>query len=298
MARGRRGNFNFLDNYTHFVPCTADLFILLVWFVVGIIAGNLVSTLFLVAAGADITSEFAMLVSYPVMFIPAMIYSSSKSNSNRMRKKGLKVDGGYFGTKGALICALLVIAGTLALSFAGDAVTSILPAMPEWLESMLDNMTKGNFWVNFICISLFAPVFEEWLCRGMVLRGLLGNGVKPVWSIIWSALFFALIHANPWQAIPAFLMGCLFGYVYYKTGSLKLTMLMHFTNNTFALILSHLDAFKDMDSWKDVLAGPSYWVILAASLIVVALVVKAFRDIPAKWETGGLEPVPSVFEEG
>lgn len=71
------------------------------------------------------------------------------------------------------------------------------------------------------------------------------HGIKPVWAIFWSAVFFAFIHLNPWQAVPAFILGCLFGYVYYKTGSLKLTMLMHFTNNTFSLIFSNIDKFKD-----------------------------------------------------
>ena len=42
----------------------------------------------------------------------------------------------------------------------------------------------------------------------MVLRGLLGHKVKPVWAIVISAAFFAIIHLNPWQAIPAFLLGC------------------------------------------------------------------------------------------
>ncbi len=77
-----------------------------------------------------------------------------------------------------------------------------------------------------------------------------------------SAVFFAVIHLNPWQAIPAFLLGCLFGYVYYRTGSLKLTMLMHFANNTFALAVAHIDAFEEAESWLDVLPGARYWICL------------------------------------
>ena len=115
----------------------------------------------------------------------------------------------------------------------------------------------------------------------MVLRGLLANKMKPVWAIVISALFFAFIHLNPWQALPAFTIGCLMGYVYYKTGSLKLTMLLHFTNNTFALVLSNVDALKDMESWRDVMPEPLYWVSVVACVLLTLLIARRFRAIKA-----------------
>ncbi len=51
--------------------------------------------------------------------------------------------------------------------------------------------------------------------------------MNPALAIAISAIFFATIHGNLWQGISAFILGSFFGYVYYKTGSLKLTMLMH-----------------------------------------------------------------------
>ena len=131
----------------------------------------------------------------------------------------------------------------------------------------------------------------------MILRGLLGNRVKPVWAIVISAAFFAFIHLNPWQAVPAFLLGCLFGYVYYKTGSLKLTMLMHFTNNTFSLVMSNIDSLKDVESWMDVLPGMRYWIIFAAAVLLIVLIVNAFRRIPLERPEGNLDTVKPLFEE-
>ena len=152
--------------------------------------------------------------------------------------------------------------------------------MPEWLEEALKSMTSGNFWLNFLCVSIFAPIFEEWLCRGMILRGLLDRGVKPVWAIIFSAVFFGLIHLNIWQMIPAILIGVVLGYVYWKTRSLKLTMLMHFTNNTMSLILSRIDSLQDAESWVQVL-GSWYWLAFAACLLLVVLFFITFRRIQA-----------------
>ena len=90
-------------------------------------------------------------------------------------------------------------------SFSCDAFGFILPEPPQWFKAAMDAMTSADsLLLNLISVSIFAPIFEEWLCRGMVLRGLLANKMKPVWAIVISALFFAFIHLNPWQALPAF----------------------------------------------------------------------------------------------
>ncbi len=292
----RKGNFNLLGKYAWCIPSVADMFILLLLLLLGALIGNVISLIFVAAIGQEAGMEYATLISYPVMFIPPMIWASSVSHRNSINFKGLALDSANFAPHGGLICALMVMAATLAAGIVGDLSTSVLPAMPEWLENALKSMTMGNFWLNLLCVSIFAPFFEEWLCRGMVERGLLGRGVKPVWAIVISAFFFAVIHMNPWQAIPAFLLGCLFGYIYYKTGSLKLTMLMHFTNNTAALLLSRIDSLKDAENWMEVL-GPGYWYCFAASVLLIALVLVAFSRIPLKRPAGGFEVVQPLFGE-
>ena len=144
-------------------------------------------------------------------------------------------------------------------------------------------MTGGNIILSFICVSIFAPLFEEWLCRGMVLRGLLTK-MSPAWAIAVSALFFAVIHFNPWQAIPAFILGLLFGFVYYKTGSLKLTMLMHFTNNTMALIFSKIPSFAEADTLADVMTPWAYACLIIVCVLYLAAMVITLRAIPMRSE--------------
>lgn len=296
-ARGKRGNFNILENFSYYVPGVADMFILLLFLLLGTVLGSILALPFSLIMGADRGTEFTMLVSYPIMFIPPMIYASVKSRSNSYLHDGVKLDSSHFAPVGGLICALLVAVGTIAMSFCADPLASLLPDMPEWLESALSSMTQGNVWVDFICVSIFAPFFEEWLCRGMVLRGLLHHDIKPVWAIVISAAFFAFIHLNPWQAIPAFLLGCLFGYVYYRTGSLKLTMLMHFANNTFALVLSNIDSMKDVENWNEILPAPVLWAVFAACAAIIVLVVLKFRNIPLQEKEGNSDKVQSLFSE-
>lgn len=297
MAKRAVRNYNLFGQYTYYVPGVADMFILLVWLLVGALLGNIVNLAFLALMGMDAGMEAGLLVSYPIMFIPAMMYAAIKSRKNSMIMDGVKVDSAHFGKYGFLLCALVVIVSTIALAFCGDALTSLMPEMPDFLKETLESMTTGTLWINLLCVSVFAPIFEEWLCRGQVLRGLLNKGIKPVWAIIISAVFFAVIHANPWQAIPAFILGAFFGYVYYRTGSLKLTMIMHCANNTFAVILSHIDKFEDMESWQDVLPAGQYWVIFTACLILVALTILFFNKIELEKKSGNSDVVPNIFDQ-
>jgi len=299
MAKGiRPRNYRFFEKFTYYVPGVGGMFVLLALLLVGALIGNIIAMPFMLGLGPEKGALIGQFVAYPLMFIPAMIFASVQSRNNSFTVSGLQLDNRHFSPVGGALCAALVVVATLALSFCSDAILSWMPEMPAWLENALEGLTTGdNLWMNFLMVSIFAPFFEEWLCRGMVLRGLLGNKIKPGWAIVISALFFAFIHLNPWQAVPAFLLGCLFGYVYYKTGSLRLTMLMHFANNSFALLMSNLNGFEDIETWKDIFPGARYWTIFAACLLLLALIVRAFERIPQEREKGNLDEVPSLFEQ-
>ena len=298
-----RKNYDVFSIFNYHVPDVKGMFILLAWMLVGALLGNLASMLVLALfAGTPDAMGYATLVSYPIMFIPPMIYAGYMSSRDSLFDIGFVLDNDHVKPLGWPFCIILVMLGTLAASFISELCGFILPPMPEWLESTLGNMTEGNIWINLICVSIFAPFFEEWLCRGEVLRGLLnfkrkdkdGNetrGMKPANAIIISAAFFALIHLNPWQAIPAFLLGCLFGYVYYRTGSLKLTMLMHCTNNTFAVVISHIDRFKDADTMKDLMSMPMYVALMLFSIAFLVYLVFKFKSIELQDPQGNCDRI-------
>ena len=290
-----RGNYKFLDKYSWYVPGVGGMLALLAWLLLGAALGAIVTAVVVLTAGQEAASSYGTVISYPIMFIPPMIWASVKSANASMNTDGLKLDNNHFSPLGGAICALLAAAGTIAMAFWAEAIGTLLPPMPPAIAEVMKSMTNGNIWLNLLAVSIMAPLFEEWLCRGMVLRGLLGNKMKPALAIVISALFFAFIHLNPWQAVPAFLLGCLFGYVYYKTGSLKLTMLMHCVNNTFAVALSRVPGWEDVESWADVMPAGSYYIMIAASVLLTALVVLAFRKVRLLKAEGNMDTVPSLF---
>ncbi len=247
-------------------------------FLAGAVLGSAV-TLLLTQKGVGM--DACMLVSYPVMFVftALLVYVRGKrpdAVKSRLDRPVLRSSWYLFP---------LVMVLTFSASFVCDVFSLVLPQMPESIQKALESVTGGNFWFNLLSVAVLAPVLEEWLCRGLVLRGLLTNGTKPVLAIIVSALFFAIIHGNLWQAVPAFALGSLFGYVYYKTGSLKLTVLMHFTNNFISLVVSRCEEIGQTDGWMDIMPAECYWVLFAVfalSLVVGICALSRLNIVDSK----------------
>lgn len=274
-------DFSLLGGFDYYTPGWKGLLALIGLLILGALIGSAVMIVLGYCMPRQSVDTYGLLITYPLQFLPAMMYASYQSRRNAAFEERNPLNDRHFGKVGFWPVALLAVVATVAAAYMCDAVSYFLPKMPETLEKLLKGMTGGPVWVSLLSVSVMAPFFEEWLCRGEVLRGLLGK-VRPVWAIVLSALFFAVIHLNPWQAVPAFLLGCLFGYVYYKTGSLLVTMLMHCANNTFSVICSHIDAFSEADTWLDVLSPDWYATgfVLAAALVCVLVLL--LRKIPLR----------------
>ena len=237
-----RASYDLFASYNYFLPGLKGMIMLLVMFLVGGLLGNMVILGLTFGFSAEFAQSYGTVISYPLMFVPPMIYASYQSRKTEIwgdlesiPEGGIPLDSNKFGSLGGFKLSLIVSVATLATAFVAEPLNMLLPEMPDILKNALEQLTEGPLWVTILSVSIFAPLFEEWLCRGLVLRGLLQK-MSPAAAISISAAFFAVLHMNPWQAVPAFIIGLLFGYVYYKTGSLKLTMLMHCVNNTFAVI--------------------------------------------------------------
>ncbi len=285
-----RGSYDLFSNYSYYLPGMGGILMLFVLFLLGSLLGSLVSGAFVMVMGAsDTVMQYSMLIAYPISFMPPLIYASAQSRRDEYFETGYALDSRNFGTRGAFSMCVIVSIATLAAAFVCEPVTAALPDMPESLEKTMEMMVNGPLWVSLLSVSIFAPLFEEWLCRGLVLRGLMKH-MNPTGAICVSAAFFAILHMNPWQAIPAFILGILFGYVYYRTGSLKLTMLMHCVNNTFSVIISRIPAFKDAETFMDILSPWAYAGIYIACILMLASAIILITGIAVKdHKMGGCE---------
>ena len=275
-----RGSYDLFSNYSHFLPGLGGIFGILGLFILGAVLGNIL-VLCMQMFSPEFAEQYGTVISYPVMFIPAMLYASSRSRFDENFTEGYRVDSCNFGSFSGIKMAAIVSVATLAAAFVTDALSALMPPMPEWLEEAMAKLLDAPLWITLLSVSVFAPFFEEWLCRGIVLRGLLSK-TSPMTAITVSAAFFAVIHQNPWQAIPAFILGLLFGYVYYKTGSLKLTMLMHCVNNTLAAVFSRIPAWAEAESFIDIMNPWAYAGIFICCIAFIVSTVIVLAGIPQK----------------
>ena len=274
-----RGSYDLFSTYNYFMPGISDLAWLVILFFVGAFLGILISAGLALGISQDFAMTYGLVIVYPVQFIPAMLYASAVSQRNMGFEPEYPLDNNNFGGRSGLSMALIVSVMAISAAFVTEPVSMLLPEMSEARKIAMEQMLKGPVWIVLISVSVFAPFFEEWLCRGIILRGLLKK-MKPGWAIVISALIFGLIHMNLWQAIPAFIIGVVLGYVYYKTGSLKLTMLMHCVNNTLSVILSRIPGLEDVEFFAEIMSPWTYVPMIIAFAVALACGLLIIRSIP------------------
>lgn len=120
--------------------------------------------------------------------------------------------------------------------------------MPEHMEELFESVMREPW--GYVAIGVLAPIAEEVVFRGAILRTLLTmlNGKWHWVAIILSAVIFGCAHGNLAQGIHAFVIGCILGWMYYRTGSILPGVVLHWVNNSVAYILYNL--FPQMGDGK------------------------------------------------
>lgn len=133
----------------------------------------------------------------------------------------------------------------------------------QYFSSLMEQMTKDKA-TMILLVVFIAPLLEEIVFRGIIQKGLINKGMKPVLAIIIASVVFGLVHGNPWQFVGAVLLGCVLGLVYHKTKSLLLPILLHaFNNFCSALLILYADTESFAETFK-----VSEWVVLGIGIIL------------------------------
>ena len=157
-----------------------------------------------------------------------------------LKTKWTPLTRGYLLSKpwGTLLWVALFSLGTIIpLSFLYEQLGI---EMDENTQQIITSMMKEPW--GYVAVGILAPLAEEVVFRGAILRTLLGiMSKKNHWvAIMISAAIFGVVHANLAQFINALLMGLILGWMYYRTGSLVPGILLHWVNNTMAYVLANI----------------------------------------------------------
>jgi len=188
-------------------------------------------------------------------------------------ERPLAINAPHFGQLHPVVFFLLAGIALLALGVVIEPTTSFIP-MPDFIKRVFEEAFMDSpLWDAILSTCILAPLLEEFLCRGMMLRGMLPQkGVRK--AILWSAFLFAFMHMNPWQSIPAFLMGIFMGWVYWRTHCLWATIFLHFLNNAMSVVITRIFPDLPVDAgWIDVLPTTTYWGLYGSCVVVAAVCI-------------------------
>lgn len=148
-----------------------------------------------------------------------------------------------------------------------------MPELPNIVEGEFDMIMKDRW--GYVIVGLLAPLAEEMVFRGAVLRSLLQWKSNPWIGIVVSALLFAMIHMNPAQMPHAFLIGLLLGWMYWRTDSIVPGVVYHWVNNTVAYVMYNLYPNPDLTLVE--LFGSEQKVLMALGFSLLIFLPSLFQ---------------------
>ena len=172
-------------------------------------------------------------------------------------------------------------------------------------QNAIVELVNMDGWLQFVIVTLVAPIFEELVFRKFVIDRTNRFGEKA--AILFSAAAFALFHTNLFQLFYTFGLGLILAYLYVRTGKLRLPIIFHVLINALGGIIPVL-LYRMVESnagmsMEQLLALPTeeltkflyailplsafslaLWGAAVAGLILLFIFAKKLRFEPAKDE--------------
>ena len=233
---------------------------LVIFLGIQILGGAVINTLWsIITKSSDRTAALIITLTAVVSIITILLFLLARWTA---------VSPNWLRTRPWNVLAWSVIAALGAL-IPSMWLQEMIPELPNWAENEFD-MILGNRW-GYLTVGLLAPLSEEIVMRGAVLKELLKSPKLSPWgAIALSALFFALIHMNPVQMPHAFLIGLLLGWMYWRTGSILPGVAYHWANNSVAYVLYNVYPDSDI-KLVDIFKGSELhvWMAIGFSLLIL-----------------------------
>lgn len=153
-------------------------------------------------------------------------------------------------------------------------IQELLPELPSNADDEFDMLLGSR--LGYFVIALGAPLVEELVFRGAILRALLRWKSNPWVGIIISSVLFAASHMNPVQMPHAFLVGLLLGWMYYRTDSIVPGVVYHWVNNTVAYVLYQFYPNADIEL-IDLFKGNQSSVLMAVAFSLCIFVPALYQ---------------------
>lgn len=126
-----------------------------------------------------------------------------------------------------------------------------------------------------------APLGEEYFFRGLFQNALTGARIRIGWAVLITSVAFSAIHGDPVGFAARLELGLLFGWLFWRTGSVWPGMLAHAANNAVTTALWFLQGGGAAEA-----AAPASREVVVSVALQGALgtaVLAALLRAPARW---------------
>ena len=276
---GNNRSFSFLEKRSNIkkgtMPTISDGAILYaVGLVILIYVGSLVQLKFKMA-GLAITQ--VMIICLPFLF--AYYIKTDFKKTFSLQKVNLKqILGGILIWMGGFVLINLITQITLYL----------FPQNMEVAEALTDAIIiKDNLVLNLAIVALMPAICEEIFFRGFIFTSFKGKSSSKI-AIITSGILFGFMHMDFLRIIPTSILGIIFAYTVYKSESIFIAMILHFINNSIAVLVSHypnselvkMSSFIELD-FKNLNIG-KFIILICISTVFIIIGMRLFKNKSAK----------------
>lgn len=140
-----------------------------------------------------------------------------------------------------IVGGLIVWMGVfIAINIITQFLIYIFPQNIEVIEALNKTLLgEKNILINLLIVAVLPGICEEVFFRGFVFSAFRNdsNSKKSIGTaIIATGILFGFMHIDFLRIIPTSILGIVFTYFVYKTGSIFVPMFIHFVNNTVSIL--------------------------------------------------------------
>jgi len=215
-----------------------------------LIIGSIFSALdpaILSGAKPGLPTYFAMFIGQSFLVVPVMIFLLRKNYS---LTKSLRFNPVSMNT---VFATFFLSLGAMVISDEINMLVNMVIPTPDsflQIEAMLTPDNPLSLVLLIFTIVILAPVGEEILFRGFLQKYLENAWGDITRAILFSSLFFAVIHFNPYWMIQIYFLGILLGFLAWRTNSIIPCIIFHIIiNGTSLLFASMGESFEALIIW-------------------------------------------------
>jgi membrane protease YdiL (CAAX protease family) len=158
-------------------------------------------------------------------------------------------------------------------------IETILRNLNELNEATSEKLMNGsNLIVALLIFGALAAISEELLFRSVIQKAFVKIFRNAHVAIIVTSIVFSAFHGDFFGFFPRFILGLMLGYMFYLSGSIWASMLMHFANNSAIVFLYYFNNKGIINIDVDNFGNTDSVLLIILSLVVtVAIFIVCYR---------------------